>query len=360
MPDDRHPSLRHGLQRDPPAVKTRHLLAVVFALAFAFGAAGALVYLNHPPPPAQTSAKPTAANPDPGKPESDNEQAAPKWPEDAGSPEQVMYAQAQLMQTAIGQLVPRTPGHPNLYMIAFAGDGNENVFRNEVEFVERQFTQRFDSAGHVITLINNPGTLTSTPLASLSNLQTALDAVAERMDQEQDIVFLFLTSHGSREHELYVNLEPLPLDQIGPDDLADLFADTHIRHRVIVISACYSGGFIDALKNDTTMIVTASREDRASFGCGTDSDITDFGRAFFVDGMNHNDSFKAAYAEAAGLIDSWETRDDEEHSYPQFVSTAKIETQLKAWRAGIKLGPPLPFKTSTPKADTVDSLTAMR
>jgi len=340
-------------------VTTRHLLAFTFALAFAFGALGAVMYVHQHEPATQSAAKDAPATPAIDDDNADEEPAS-KWPSEAGSAEQVMYAQSQLMQTAIDQLAPRKSGHPNLYLIGFAGDGSENVFRNEVEFVERQFTQRFDSAGHVLTLINNPGTLSSTPLASLSNLQMAVDAVAERMDQEQDVLFLFLTSHGSREHELYVNLDPLPLDQIGINDLVDVFASTHIRHRVFVISACYSGGFIDALKNDTTMIITAARADRASFGCGTNSEITDFGRAFFVDGMNHNDNFKAAYTEAASLIESWETRDDEEHSYPQFVSTPQIEAQLKAWRAGIRLGAPLPFKTTTPKADTVDSLTAMR
>jgi hypothetical protein len=336
------------------------------------GAAGALVYLHHRPPaaaanvaasPAANSAAPAPdanGNSDDNDNSNDDSPAQPQWPSEAGTPEQVLYAQSRLMQAAIDQLLPRTPGHPNLYLIAFAGDGDENVFRNEAEFVERQFTQRFDSAGHVITLINNPSTLTSTPIASLSNLQSAVDAVAERMDQAQDILFLFVTTHGSREHELLVSLDPLPLDQIGPEDIAGLFADTHIKHRVVVISACYSGGFIDALRNESTLLVTAARADRASFGCGTDSDITDFGRAFFVDGLNHNDSFDAAYKEAAGLIDSWETRNDEEHSYPQFVSTPKIDAQLKAWRAGIRLGPPLPFKTVAPRPDAVEQLTAYR
>jgi len=354
----------------------RRLLSLVLLFAFAAGAAGGLVYLQHhpavPAPSASaaapssgtsgTTAPPSTAD-DNGSSDdngSDDAPAQPPWPSEAGTPEQVLYAQAHLMQSAIDQLLPRTPGHPNLYLIAFAGDGDQNVFRNEAEFVERQFTQRFDSAGHVITLINNPGTLTSTPIASLSNLQAAVDAVAARMDQEQDILFLFMTTHGSREHELLVSLDPLPLDQIGPEDISGLFADSHIKHRVIVISACYSGGFIDALRNDATLLVTAARADRASFGCGTDSDITDFGRAFFVDGMNHNDTFDAAYKEAAGLIDGWETRNDEEHSYPQFISTPKIAAQLKAWRAGIRLGPPLPFKSVAPRPDSVEQLTASR
>jgi hypothetical protein len=234
------------------------------------------------------------------------------------------------------------------------------VFRNEVDFVERQFSERFDSAGHTVQLINNPATLDERPLASLTNLQTAVDAIASRMNTEEDILMLFLTSHGSAEHELYVGLDPLPLDQIAPEDLAELLAKSKIRYKVIVISACYSGGFIDALKDDTTMVITAAREDRTSFGCGTKSEITNFGRALFVEGLNHNDSFTAAFAEAARLIDAWETRDDDEHSYPQLVTTPQIEARLQQWRRGIHLGPPVKFTPVTPPPLEADgaSLTA--
>ena len=44
----------------------------------------------------------------------------------------------------------RVAGKVNLYLVAFAGDGNENVFRNEVEYVEKQFVERFDAAGHTL------------------------------------------------------------------------------------------------------------------------------------------------------------------------------------------------------------------
>jgi hypothetical protein len=318
----------------------RRLLSLTFVLAFALGAAGAIVFSRTQAPP-QVAAV-TAQAQDDDKP--DAKDSSDNWPDDAGSPEQVMYSQPQLMDDAIKRLLPRAPGKVNLYMIGFAGDGDENVFRNEVEFVEHQFVERFDDAGRTLLLINNPATVSQRPLASLTNLGTAIDAVAERMDADNDILMLFLTSHGSPEHELYVGLDPLPLDQIAAQDLADLFADSPIRYKVIVISACYSGGFIDALKNDTTMVITAARADRASFGCGTDSEITDFGRAFFVEGLNHSDSFPEAFAVASSLIDAWETRDGEEHSYPQIATTARIETRLQAWRRGIRLGAPVPFK----------------
>jgi hypothetical protein len=266
------------------------------------------------------------------------------WPAEAGSPEQVLYTQPERMRAALSHLAPRTPGKSNLYLIAFAGDGEEDVFRNEVEYVDKLFSERFAAKGHVLALINNPATLNKYPIASLSNLELAVDGLTKKMNLEQDVLMVFITTHGSRNHELYVSLDPLPLDQIVPDDLEDLFSDSPIKHRVFVISACYSGGFIDALKNPDTMVITASRSDRASFGCGTQSAITDFGRAFFVDGLNHTASFADAFVEASKEVDGWETRDHQPHSFPQIASAAPIEGALKHWRDGLKLGPTVPFQ----------------
>lgn len=351
-----------------------HRLLLTFLFAFSLGVIAAVYLVRHQQEaahdivlgdtPAQSTARHPADKPGSGdKDDSDDTDAdePAAWPDDAGTPEQVMYAQPRRMDEAIARLTPRTPGKVNLYLVAFAGDGNENVFRNEAEYVEKQFAERFDAGGHTLLLVNNPATLTQRPLASLSNLETAIDAIAAKMKPDEDVLLLFLTSHGSPEHELAVDLDPLPLDSIAPEDLADLLAGSNIRNKVIVLSACYSGGFIGALKGPTTMIITAARADRPSFGCGTKSDITDFGRAFFVDGLNHNDNFDAAFGEAGKLIGEWEDQAGDEHSDPQISTTPRIEAQLKLWRAGLRLGPPVPFQPTVPvkaRPSNADSLTA--
>jgi len=340
----------------------RRLLAAVFILTFAAGALTAALLLRHhvlPVPPLPAHAAVTTPAPIARTPDGDNadddayDDSGNAWPDDADTPEQVIYAQPKMLRDAVARLAPRTAGKPNLFFIGFAGDGEEDVFLNEAEYARDLFGKRFDAAGHELLLVNNPATLSSHPLATLTNLETAVGAVAEKMDRDNDILFLLLTSHGTEDHLLYVNMDPLPLDSIAPEDLADIFAKAGIRYKVVVVSACYSGGFIDALKDDATMIVTAARADRSSFGCGTDSDITDFGRAFFVDGLNHNDTFAGAFAEANKLVDAWETRDHETHSQPQLVAPPRIEAQLKLWRAGIKLGPPVPFIATRPAGDTL-------
>jgi peptidase C13-like protein len=269
----------------------------------------------------------------------ESEDAAPAF--DA---EQVIYDQQNLLAEAEAKLKPQTPGVPDLYVIAFAGDANESVFRNEAEYVEKLFGERFGAEGRVLVLENSAATVATRPLATLTNLGWALDDIAKKMDPAEDILLLYMTTHGSHDHELLVDLDPLPLDQIGPDDLADaLKTKPAIRWKVIVVNACYSGGFVDALRDDSTMVLTSAREDRTSFGCGADSDITYFGKAFLAEALNATTSIPEAFSQARKSVAEWETADKEEHSEPQIATTRSIEAKLETWRRTLKPGVPVPF-----------------
>ncbi len=138
-----------------------------------------------------------------------------------------------------------------------------------------------------------------------------------------------------------VDLDPLPLNQIEPDDLADALKTTpRIRWKVLVVNACYSGGFVDALRDDSTMVIASAREDRTSFGCGADSDITYFGKAFLAEALNQTTSIRDAFDIAKKSVDTWETDDKEEHSEPQIATSRSIEAKLAAWQRTLKAGAP--------------------
>lgn len=258
--------------------------------------------------------------------------------------EAVMYAQPRLLDEALARLRPRTPGRVNLYVLAFAGDGGERVFRNEAEYVERLFTRRFGADGRVLVLENSAETTDTRPLATLTNLGLALDGIARRMDPAEDVLLVYLTSHGSAEHELAVALDPLPLNQIRPDDLADaLRTQPRLRWKMLVVNACYSGGFVERLRDDSTMVLTSARRDRTSFGCGAQSDITYFGRAFLADALNRTSSLREAFELARTNVAAWEKRDGEQASQPQIATSPRIEAQLERWRATLAPTPAVPF-----------------
>ncbi len=268
---------------------------------------------------------------------------ADDWPYPAPTPEQVIYAQPQMVRDALAGLTPRVAGKPNLYLLAFAGDGGEEVFGNEAEYAAQLFTTRFGPTVHSLVLGNNPATLTARPLASWSNLEIALDGLDEIM-QPEDILLLYVTSHGSEDHTLLVDMDPLPLDQIGAQDLAGILSRHHFPWKVLVINACYSGGFVPPLRGQGTLVLTAARSDRSSFGCGSESDITYFGRAWLEDALNHTDNFVDAFKRASREIAKWEEQDKLLPSEPQIDIGNGIEQQLALWRKGLTPGPAVPFK----------------
>jgi hypothetical protein len=323
---------------DPGRGRVRHLAVAVCATALLIG------------PRYWVDAGHLIASQSEESDESEDEQTQPDQRFDS---EAVMRGQDQLLDEALAQLSPQRPDQVDLYLVSFGGDGSEEVFRNEVEYVDRLYRERFDAAGRTLVLLNNPGTTSRFPLATVGNLQRALAAIGHIADPEQDIVQVFITSHGSPQHEIYVNLPPLPLAQVTPQNLRAALDQCGIRHRVVVLSACYAGGFIPALRDPSTMVLAAARADRASFGCGTESDITDFGRALFVDGLNRTTSLTDAFLLAQSEISGWESAQREQHSFPQLSSSREIETQLARWQATVRLGLPVPFR---PAQDEVSPL----
>ena len=249
------------------------------------------------------------------------------------------------VQAALERLAPQRPGVTDLYAVGFGGDNTEDVFRNETRYFETLMTQRFGAKDRVVTLINHADSLTVAPrpLATLENLRAVLKGVAAKMDTTQDVLLLFMTMHGTRDHFLYVRMAPAYEDLIDPQELRRALDDAGIRNRVLVISACFSGGFIPELRNDDTLIVTAARRDRPSFGCGSDSAATFFGRAYLVNALNDTTDFVAAFDAAKQQIAGWEKVDGFKPSKPQIEIGTNIAPKLQAWRAQLAAGPQVAF-----------------
>jgi hypothetical protein len=227
-------------------------------------------------------------------------EADPRYPNPASEP--VLSAQQKILDDALSNLDDERPGVTDLYFVGFAGDAREDVFRKDVEAAQKVMDERWGTDGRSVLLINNPRTLLEDPEATVTNLREALNEIGATIDADQDVVMVYLASHGSRKHVLEVSLPPLELAPLTAPVLRGLLDGAGIKWRIVVISACYSGGFIDALKDDYTLILTAADTNRASFGCGNRSDSTYFGEAFFQNGLAHADSILAAFEAAKTRI----------------------------------------------------------
>src|SRR6185503_9773043 len=249
--------------------------------------------------------------------------------------EAALLGQRKLLDDALGALAPGRKGQIDLYLLAIGGDGSQEVFRREVEFVRSQFDARFGTASRSVALVNSRSTVTTQPMATQTTIGEALKAIASKMDRDEDILFLFLTSHGSRDHAFSLKQNWMTLRDLPADELGRLVRESGIKYKVIVVSACYSGGFIEPLKDGATMVITAARHDRASFGCADEADFTWFGRAYFKEALPAAHSFQEAFAKADALVAEWERKEQpkEERSLPQLHTTPAINQQLGRWWA---------------------------
>ena len=110
--------------------------------------------------------------------------------------------------------------------------------------------------------------------------------------------------------------------------LKDMLDRSGIKWRVLVISACYSGSFVDALKDERTLVVTAAAADKTSFGCSNENDFTYFGDAYINTALREDFSFVAAFERAKDIIARREAAENLIPSEPQIYLGAAMKTKL--------------------------------
>lgn len=253
--------------------------------------------------------------------------------------EDAFYLQPKLLERQLAALQPGEKGKVDLYFVGAAGDAGQDVFMKEVQSVARLFDERFGTAGRSLMLINNAHTVAELPIASSTSLRLALKRVGEVMDRDEDILFLFLTSHGSPDHHFALRFGSLRFNVLDPKQLRDMIDEAGIKRRVVVVSGCYSGGYIAALKDENTLAITASAPDKTSFGCSNDAEFTYFGKAYFNEALRQTYSFTEAFELAKPRIEERERAEDYELSDPRIDLGSEIRPVLEQL-ALAKMGTP--------------------
>ena len=237
-----------------------------------------------------------------------------------------LLAQGRLLEDALANIPASTPA-VELYTLTLGGDGKQSVFLRESDYVSNMLSSRFGAFGQ-IRLVNHRDHLVDRPMATRENLRRAALTLAARSGPE-DLIFIYLTSHGTSEHELVLDQPRMELADLPADELAAVLAPLKNRDKIVVISSCYSGGFIPALKDERTLIMTASRADRVSFGCSEEANFTYFGDALFAQALNQTDDLEQAFKLARATVAERELADGFEASEPQIWAP---KTVLSHWQ----------------------------
>lgn len=239
-----------------------------------------------------------------------------------------------LLEDEVSSLLHSESEKINAYFLGVGGDGTQSVFRRELEYVEDFFKTHFGTKQRSVNLINHHDSAGIHPLATTRSIEYALDGIASKMDRENDILFIYISSHGSKKHALSIKHDDIELADLEAQYFADALEQAKIRWKVIMISACYSGGLVPMLEDEHTFIMTASDAKSTSFGCSEDSEMTYFGKALFKKTLAQQPkmNFVEAFDRAKTLIGQWEKEQGSDSSNPQIHSPQSAIRHLSQWR----------------------------
>ncbi len=258
----------------------------------------------------------------------DREEYVPEEPP-APLTEKILAEDRQRLHNQIESLEPERPDETDAYFLAVGGDGTESVFKRDIQVARTGLQAQFDVENRAIMLLNHRDYETF-PLATRPSIATALQALDEQMNPEEDLLVIHLVSHGKQNGQLLLQQPGVELPDLSPEDFAEMLEPLNARRKLLVVSACYSGQWINELKDSNTLIMTSAREDRTSFGCGDDSEMTWFTKAVYQSvGLSFTDP-EAMFEQVKEQIRSWEEEigmEEEHWSYPQ----SHLGESLREW-----------------------------
>jgi hypothetical protein len=138
--------------------------------------------------------------------------------------------------------------------------------------------------------------------------------------------FVYFTSHGSPDG-IALNDSTLP-----PETMAEMVNNAcGDRPSVVIVSACYSGVFVQSLAAINRLVFTAARPDRTSFGCGESDKYTFFDACFLQDFKSSGDFIDLAH-NVQGCVAQREKKEHVYPSEPQLSVGNQVAKELPVWK----------------------------
>lgn len=257
--------------------------------------------------------------------------------ENVQSPAEIA-AEDAVFAKAIAALAPQRAGQRDVYVLA-AGLWDDHVFLNEARESAKVLASRFGAQERTLVLAQGAiareaGLPTATPV----QFNRALAAIGALMDRQEDVLVLFVTSHGAASQGAVFQETGRLQGVLSPGALAASLREVGPAYRIIIVSACFAGQYGAPLANAKSIILTASAPDRSSFGCQPERDWTWFGDAFLNVALRSKLPLLDAFEQARATVQGWEIRENQRPSKPG----AFVGEEMKALLAQIEKPPQRP------------------
>jgi hypothetical protein len=213
----------------------------------------------------------------------------------------IELSQPSLVEAEVKRLLPEQKGKADIYAIGIAGWSDQDVFIKELNGGLAALDKAMGLDRGTVRLVNHADTIATLPIASRTNFASAVHAVAKIMNRDEDVLLIFITSHGGPTG-VGLRLSGAFSAILSPDHIATVLNREGIKNRVLIVSACYAGVFVKRLASPDSVVLTAADENSVSFGCSSERDWTYFGDALFNQNLGAGVSLEEAFENAKGRI----------------------------------------------------------
>jgi len=155
--------------------------------------------------------------------------------------------------------------------------------------------------------------------AAQTNVSTIANALWDLTDRAKGGCLIYFTSHGTP-NGIVSNGGVL-----SPDIWSKIVSNAcGKRPSVIVMSSCFSGQFVPGLAGPNRVVITASRPDRTSFGCGELDHYTFFDDCF-LRAIPRAEDFAALGEQIQACV---QVREQEVHAAPPSEPQLRVGTNV--------------------------------
>jgi hypothetical protein len=245
------------------------------------------------------------------------------------------------MAAALGSLKAQRPGAIDAFVVVAALDADP-VFNREAREAGRVLASRFGATDREIVLAEDEGADRAAAAGTSAHLDQAIARAAALMDKNEDVLVLYITSHGSPHAGINFKHRAYGEGIITPAQMSGMLGKYGVQNRLVILQACFSGQFVAALATPQTVVATAASSLSASFGCSASNDWTFFGHALINQALRQPDTFVRQFRRAVVSIIGWEEKLRIEPSNPQISVGKDTGIWLAALDAEARAVPPSP------------------
>lgn len=177
--------------------------------------------------------------------------------------------------------VPAPPVEPpgRIIFAGFAMHSQSKAFRNDVLLAEKMVSGIDPNA--LMLKLANPARDQSAewPQATAENFALVMSKMAE-VARPRDRVLLLISTHANP-GLLNITVGGKNQPPITPRMLSDALAPLNKVPTLVVLSACYSGAFVEPLKAPNRVVLTATDARLTTFRCQYEGNHTPFAEALF-------------------------------------------------------------------------------